>query len=282
LADGLRSLIEAAVTPEVGTEGRLVVTKERLSGALACPAHHPGPGYGEREPNLPLACGALVGALFRQLVTVGSIGDPMRDGMAALALDDRQASLLSSIERLTAGARDELRAEVERQAGGLSRRWPVFEPSWLPRTDEAMQVPLAEGAVVLSTRVDLAVGRPAEHEASVAIVELATGARRTAHRVDRHFAALVETLRHAAPPFVAATYYASSGELDVEPVGEELLTAAARRVAAGVRALAGLAEAHLPGSALVPLCAACAASPGDASRQAPGPFRGEQPSASEC
>jgi hypothetical protein len=230
-----------------------------------------------REPSTALACGALVAALFRQLVTVGAIGDPMADGTAALALDRRQGPLLAWIDRLGGATRDELRAEVERQAGALVRRWPHLEGSWLPRTNESMQLPLAEGTVVLSTRVDLGVGRPAEHEASIALVELASGARRTVHRADRHFAALVETLRHAAPPFVAATYYTSSGELDVDPVTEEVLTTAARRVVAGIDALVVGADGAGSAPAVAPFCTSCAASPWGADGSHQGPSGTERP-----
>jgi hypothetical protein len=244
----------------------LVVTRERLARALCCCAHDEGPLYGEREPSVALACGALLSVLFRQQVTVGTVGDPMTDGIAALSLDHQRADLVSWIEGLTGPAREELREEVERQAGALARRWPPLEASWLPRTHESMQVGFAVGSVVLSARVDLAIGRPAEREASVAVLELVSGARRAVHRADRHFAALLETLRHSASPFVVATYYTSSGELDVEGVTEELLTTAARRVIAGVHVLR--AHDRVAGShpSPVPFCASCSVSPWEAVR----------------
>lgn len=268
IEEGIRSSTEErsvaghgpVVRPPVVPPQPLVVTRQRLAGALSSAAHASGPVYGKREPSIALACGALVSVLFRQLVTVGTIGDPMADGIAALSLDDRQAGLVYWIEALTRAAREELRAEVERQTGALARRWPVFEPSWLPRTDEAMQVVLSGGAVVLSARVDLVVGRPAEHEASIAMVELVSGARRQLHRADRHFAALVETLRHGAPPFVAATYYTSSGELDVEPIADELLVGAARHVVAGIDALVGPAAGTDRVPVRAPFSVSCPAS----------------------
>ncbi len=215
----------------------MVVTKDRLRRALACGAHHPMGEFDEPQPTTALACGALVDVLFRQLVTVGSFDDPMADGLAALAIDDRNQRLVSWIETLPAPARRELAAEVERQADGLRRRWPGLEPSWLPRTQEALRAELAGGAVSLSARVDLAIGGPAEGEASVAFVEVTSGMRRAEHRADLHFYALVETLRRSVPPFVVATYYTRTGELDVDPVTEELLVSAARRTRAGVRTL---------------------------------------------
>ena len=240
----------------------VVVTKDRLTAILACETHQLVTGFGERAPTIAMACGALVDALFRQLVTVGGIGDPMVDGVAALSVDGHHQTLVSWIERLSAADRAELQAEVTRQAEGLQRRWPVLEPGWLPRTQEPMRVPLLGGAMELSARVDLAIGRPAVDEASVAIIEVKSGARRIEQRADLHFYALVEMLRSAAPPFVVATYYTRTGELDVEPVTWPLLFAAAHRTAAG----AGLLRDQERGADQLrrssALCARCAALPG--------------------
>jgi hypothetical protein len=205
-------------------EPPLVVTKDRLTRALSSDARRRDVEFGQRLPTVSMACGAMVDVLFRQLVTVGSIGDPTADALAALSIDDRQRELVTWIECLPKSEVAELRAEVERQADGLVRRWPKLDAAWLPRTQEAL-------------RVGLAVGRPAQQRASVAIVEIKSGARRIEHRADLHFYALVEALRNPAPPFVVATYYTRTGELDVDPVTEELLVAASQRTLAGIRAL---------------------------------------------
>ncbi len=237
-----------------------MVTKERLARALDCAVHRVTARPADGTFSVAMACGALVDALFRQLVTVGGIGDPMADGLAALAVDDRQGSLTAWIERLPVGERAELRAEVDRQAAALQRRWPRLEPAWLPRTQEVLRVPLGGGTVQLATRVDLAIGTPAVDEASVAIVEVKSGARRAQHRADLHFSALVETLRSTAPPFVVATYYTRTGELDVDPVTEEILSAAARRTLIGSRVLLGQRNGvdHRPPGTL---CTSCPALP---------------------
>ena len=274
LVQRLRSDLESGLRAEDGGDlgGRpdappgvprppLLVTKDRLTRVLACDAHPLDTQFGQRTHSVALACGALVDALFRQLATVGSIGDPMADGLAALAVDDRQADLVGWVERLSGTERGELAAEVERQAEGLRRRWPALDPSWLPRTQEAMRVRLADGALELSARVDLAIGRPAGDVASVAIVEVKSGARRAEHRADLHFSALLETLRSPAPPFVVATYYTRTGELDVDPVTDELLIGAARRTLLGARRLADRAGGPEPGRTADPLCGRCSGLP---------------------
>ncbi|HEY1989455.1 MAG TPA: hypothetical protein VGG43_08330 [Acidimicrobiales bacterium] len=224
-------------TPDPSPAKPLVVTKDRLTRALDRDAPlgiHPS---GVQTPSTPMACGVLVDALFRQLVTTGSIGDPMRDATDALSLDDRQLDLLTWIDNLSAPERGALAAEVDRQSIDLVDRWPKLDPSWLPRTQVTMRVGLAEGSIELSGRVDLAIGRPELAVASVAILEVKSGARRLEHRMDLHFYALLETLRSPAPPFAVATYYTRTGELDVDPVSDELLASAARRTLAGIGAL---------------------------------------------
>jgi hypothetical protein len=252
---------DGAAPVRTANPGPLVVTKDRLTRVLACEAHHVASEFGERPPTNAMACGAIIDALFRQLITVGSIDDPMADGLAALLVDDRQRPMASWVERLPAADREELRAEVERQSDGLRRRWPKLEPSWLPRSQEVMRVGLAAGAIELSARVDLAIGRPAEEEASVALVEIKAGARRVEHRADLHFYALVEALRSAAPPFVVATYYTRTGELDVDTVTEELLVTAARRTVAGTQSLWNLANGSEPRRTPNSLCGLCVVLP---------------------
>jgi hypothetical protein len=254
-------LATAAAGAEPGRPSMLVVTKDRLTRVLACERHQVVSEFGEREPTAALACGALIDVLFRQLVTVGSVGDPMADGLAALRLDGRQRELATWIDRMDGGQRDELRAEVERQVSGLRNRWPDLSPGWLPRTQETMRVGLAGGAVELAARVDLALGGPSVDEASVALVEIKAGARRVEHRADLHFYALVETLRSLTPPFVVATYYTRTGELDTDPVTAELLAGAARRTLLGTRSLLGLAAGLEPRSTPNGLCGICDALP---------------------
>ncbi|HEX3980796.1 MAG TPA: hypothetical protein VHW93_06215, partial [Acidimicrobiales bacterium] len=276
LARRLRAGLEAGLVPPApdrtgtaavvgagqGREGMrtgtpLVVTKDRLTRVLACEAHYVATEFGERPLSVALACGAIVDVLFRQLVTVGTIGDPMADGLAALAVDDHQRDLVSWVGRLRPDERDELRAEVERQAEGLRRRWPVLDPGWLPRTQVAMRVPLARGAVELSARADLVIGPPAGDVASVAVIEVKSGYRRIEHRADLHFYALIEALRSPAPPFVVATYYTRTGELDVDPVTEDLLMGAARRTLSGTQRLAGLSLGAEPSRTASVLCGRC-------------------------
>jgi hypothetical protein len=269
LAADLRSHLEHGVDGALGGSGApVVVTTDRLTRALSCTVHATADRSGTQEYSLPLACGALVGVLFRQLVATGTIGDALVDGLDALAVDEHRVPLVDWIGQLEPAARSELRAEVDRQAEGLRRRWPPLDPVWLPRTRECVRVSLAGGGIELVTRIDLAIGRPAAGEASVALVDVTSGCRRGEHRADRHLHALAETLRSTTPPFVVATYFTRSGELDVDPVTPELLVAAARRCRAGIEAMApqradGASSAGFRAPTLdgYPWCAGCAEGP---------------------
>ena len=260
LAADLRALIEPGLDDlSSAVDGdRLVVTKDRLTRALSCPVHRTADRFGGPAFSVALACGAMVDALFRQVVTSGVVGDPWADALGALAVDGHQSALLAWIGELSPADRDELRSEVERQSEGLVARWPTLEPTWLPRTQESLRAALAGGSIGLSARVDLAIGPPAGDEASVAIVEVKSGVRRPVHRDDLRFYALVETLRSQAPPFAVATYYSRTGELDVEPVGRDLLLGSARRCLAGIRALGGVVDESVADGSW---CAGCAGRP---------------------
>ncbi len=162
LAAELRAFLEEGLGTDAGTATcgagprtdatGLVVTKDRVTRALACEAHRGAPDLGDRVPSLALARGALVDVLFRQLVTVGTVGDVLVDGLDALSVDDYQIPLVAWIGQLSRAERGELRAEVERQIEGLRERWPAFDPSWLPRTQETLPRAACRPHVVRSGR----------------------------------------------------------------------------------------------------------------------------------
>jgi hypothetical protein len=132
----------------------------------------------------------------------------------------------------------------------------------LPRTQERIEVPLCGGRVVLAGVVDLVLGSPARDRASVCLVELKSGARRLEHRPDLHFYALLEALRSGAPPFRIATYYSGTGELDAEPVDEDVLVPALSRALDGAIRLCRVSAGAEPERRPNHLCAWCVGLPG--------------------
>jgi len=240
LAGGLREWLEDGVAGTVGPSydrTRPLVVDKRLLGEAFGRAEHRG------GLSIPLARGALIDVLFRQLVTTGRVDTPMEDGLAGLQVEGRQVALLAYIEQLSEGDLAALTEEVAHQARVLVDRWPTLASGWLPRTQERITIPLAGGAVVLSGVIDLVVGAPSSGLASTGLVEVKSGRRMPGHRADVHYYALLETLRSGAPPFRVATYYTATGEIDAEEVTEELLIASVQRT---LDALARLAESLVP------------------------------------
>jgi len=203
-----------------------------------------------------------VDALFRQWVTVGVIDDPFLDALAAFEVEGDRDGVIAFVTGLPAAHQRRLRAEVAEHAAHISARWPVLSPAFLPRTQERLEVPLCGGRVVLAGVVDLVLGSPAQDRASVCLVELKSGARRLEHRPDLHFYALLEALRSGAPPFRIATYYSGTGELDAEPVDEDVLVRALARVLDGAIRLCRIAAGAEPERRPNHLCAWCVGLPG--------------------
>jgi hypothetical protein len=275
LAGGLRDWLEdglagevADAAPGLGAPGgdatatTVRVTKETLTAVLLCEAHWLARRTTPRGLTVELARGALVDALFRQWVTTGRLENPFRDALGAVTVGGDEEGIAAYVEGLPDGDRRMLEEEIAEHAAGILTRWPVPSPAWLPRTQERVVVPLAGGRVLLSGVVDLALGGPAAGEASVCVVEIKSGRRRLEHRADLHFYALLETLRSGAPPFRIATYYTRSGELDVEPVTDDVLAGATERTLAGVLRQCRLAAGTAPTRTPNPLCPWCPGLPG--------------------
>lgn len=262
LAGGLRDWLEDGLAAPVGglspDAEPIRVTKEDVTRVLTCEALSRSAVRG--GVTLELARGVLVDALFRQWVTVGSISDPWQDAMSAIECeaDERIAEFVTGLD---GDCRRRLAAEVRDHADRIRATWPPSSPAWLARTQERIEVPLVGGAVVLSGVVDLAFGAPCEDRASVCLVELKSGVRRLEHRGDLHFYALLETLRSGAHPFRIATYYSATAELDVEPVGEDVLLSALHRTLAAAQRLCKLEAGTAPDRTPNPLCAWCAELP---------------------
>jgi hypothetical protein len=229
LEDGLCSLSIPASTP-------LVLNKQTLRDVLAGRE-----SIGVRAITRSMALGALMDALFRQLVTIGRVEEPMKDGIGALRIDPRRSEVVDFIEGLTGPDRADFEEEVETQSAVLLGRWPRLSPAWLPRTQERIAIPLAGGEVVLVGVIDLVVGAPSAGRASVGLIEVKSGRARVEDRDDLRFYALLETLRSGAPPFRAATFYTRTGDVDAEEVDDETLISSVRRILAAVGRMVGSA-----------------------------------------
>jgi hypothetical protein len=242
LAGGLRAWLEDGATALAAARGDdaapLYLGPRRLFGDA-----HPAPAPGATGPypaQLVISC--LVHALFRQLVTIGSVGDPLGDALDALRIHPHRTGLVHHVISLDSRSTALLSAEVTRQLGHLRALVPHFAPGWLPRTDDRLAIPLAGGRVVLYGVFDLLVGTSVPGRASVCAVQLISGGPGAFARATSHYLALLETLRNGSPPFRLALLDSGVGCHVIEDVREEHLRAMVSHVVTRLSTLdAGLA-----------------------------------------
>ncbi|WCO68439.1 PD-(D/E)XK nuclease family protein [Iamia majanohamensis] len=136
--------------------------------------------------------------------------------------------------------RAEVRGAAVARVTSFTEVWPPLKPVWRPVTEQSLRTELCGGRVVLSGRVDLALGKADGMRAGKVVVDFKTGSTAVHHLDDLRFYALVETLRTGVPPRAVASSYLDSGSLHVEAVTEGMLEAAAARVADGVERMVGV------------------------------------------
>jgi hypothetical protein len=184
----------------------------------------------------PMALGALVATLFRQVIVTGATDDPLDDALAGLEADERRDRVAQFVRELPAPALTSVADDLSAASRHLVRDWGSVPSWWLPRTDDPVVVPLGGGRIVLTGLFDLVLGAPSTGCASVCVVEVRSGARRASDRTRRRWHALLETLRSGAPPFRVATYYTRDGSLEVDEVDDRMLNGVVDEVLAGIAA----------------------------------------------
>lgn len=235
VAGGLRAWLEDAAYAAVRARGEeappLVLGVRQLLGPAAA-VHETGPrvaagapgAASEPEPADEVVVDRLVRALFRQIVTVGALDDPLQDACDALRVGGgRPEAVLRRIELSRPAARGALRETLALHASRLMDLLPRPLPDWLPRTDERLAIPLAGGRVVVHGAVDLLVDVPEHHGRARGALALSTDGAWGRTRRSLHLLALLETLRSGTPPFRLAQVDSSTGRFGAEDVRAEHL-----------------------------------------------------------
>jgi hypothetical protein len=235
LAGGLGAWLEDSAFEAVSARGDgvgpLVLGPRRVLGSTGGPDGASEVDHGTRSDELVLS--RVVHALFRQLVNVGTLDDPLDDALEALRAEgEPSCEVVRHIEGLAGPARSALSDAVSLHADHLLALVPRLAPGWLPRTDDRVSVPLAGGRIVLQGVFDLLIGVPAAGQASLCAMAVSTGGPWPKERRSLHYLALLETLRSGTPPFRLALLESASGRYGVEDVREEHLVAMASHVAA--------------------------------------------------
>lgn len=173
--------------------------------------------------------------LFRQWVTVRSVGEPLDDVLDALRAAGEADPLLRAVRRLDPPARRQLANRLQRHARWLERCWPAVDPRWAPVTAELRVVALAGGRVLVGARSDLTLGRPAGGRASRCLVAVTDGVPLAPEPWRRlQLAALAEALTTGAPPFRLVVVAPAAGSIATAPVDLSMLWSTAAAVVAAV------------------------------------------------
>jgi hypothetical protein len=264
LAGGLRAWLEDAAYGVVASRGDLapglVLGPRELLGTAPAELRGTCGEDGSAAVAAAVAAGAdggvpdqvvvarLVHALFRRLVTDGDtdavvdavIENPLVDALDALRAEGPNGARTSAhVEAMSEPARSTLGAVVASHAAHLAGLVPRLAPSWMPRTDDRVAIPLAGGRVILRGVFDLLVGLPQPGRASLCALGLSTGGSWARERRALHYLALLETLRSGTPPFRLALLETDSGRYGIEDVREEHLRAIASHLAAWLAGAAG-------------------------------------------
>ncbi len=235
LAGGLRAWLEDAAwsvtSSQDDDQSPLVLGPRRLLGTPSVSWRLLGrpDGSSDEGQEATHVTRRLVHALFRHLVTTGSITAPLTeavDALAASGMDD----VVDRVGALAPGSRAALEDVLAVHARHLQALVPRFAPSWLPRTDDRIAIPLAGGRVVLRGVFDLLVGTPSRSRASMCALGLSADGPWGRARRTLHYLALLETLRSGCPPFRLATLASASGRYAVDDVCEEQLLSMASHI----------------------------------------------------
>lgn len=263
LAAELEAELEEALRPLAGRleaafpGERLWISKHTLTSVHGCEAHHQA-SQGTFEWSVANVRGQVAHKAIE--LAVNWRGEPVPadlvdDAIARLGEADVGAS------RFVAGLSEADRAQLRGEATDLVTKFqecfPPLKAAWRPVTESPARVELVGGAVVLSGKVDLTLGKLEPGRATKVIIDLKSGMAVAHHREDLRFYALVETVRLGVPPRMLATYYLDAARAQPEAVTVPLLEAAMRRTVDGVRKLLELAEGRPPEVRPGPPCRWC-------------------------
>jgi len=225
--------------------GELFISKHKVASVLGCEVQHLLPDTFSWSPAV---AGGQIAHRAVQLL-VNWRGTPVPADLVDEAIA-RLTDADSSLGTWLAGSGDadlaDLRGFAIDKVIKFQECFPPLDPRAAPTTESAVRWP-AVGSIILSGKVDLAIGRPAGAESRKVIIDLKTGWASPQHLQDLRFYALVETLRTRIPPRKLASFYLDAGEPVVEDVSEGLLLAATRRTLDAVDAEIRLRiEGHEP------------------------------------
>jgi CRISPR/Cas system-associated exonuclease Cas4 (RecB family) len=234
----------AEFTERLQPNQQVFVNKHSIATVLDCEEFHVLPDSFEWKPAT--AKGQVAHRAIQ--LTLSWRGEPnptdlVDEAMARLA--DEERGIGAWIAGLSPADEADLRGQSIERVTKFMECFPPLDKRSNPMTESSVRWP-NDGAIVLSGKVDLVMGRPRGAEASKVIIDLKTGRPNVRHRQDLGFYALLETLVRAVPPRKLATFYLDAAEAQTEEVSERLLRTAVRRTLDGVNAIVELESEGRP------------------------------------
>jgi CRISPR/Cas system-associated exonuclease Cas4 (RecB family) len=282
LVDQLEEAL-APVTTHLSADDPLWVSKHALATVHGCEAHHVAASRRRFEWNVPAARGTVAHKAIELSVHWQGSPTPMElvDEALARLVDDDHQSAQRFLAGLSAADRADLRSLAVDLVSSFQECFPPLRSAWRPVTESRIRVELFGGALVLSGKTDLSLGRPAGLVAEKVIIDLKSGRPSATHREDLRFYALLEAIKLGVPPRQVASYYLESGRAHPEDVTVALLQSALRRTVDGVTAIIQLSQGQRepvlrPGPACgwCPLRAECAQGQAELARRSEGDWEG--------
>jgi hypothetical protein len=217
----------------------LWLSKRRLDELAACEGTFQAglAGEGPAFAHTPeTAAGSLMHRALQLDVAVERLADVRsvveRAAQRLVEHDDGFAGYWRALDALD---RAEVQAEAAAVLALFREMFPPLRRRWQPVAEQQLKARLAGGALVLSGRIDLMLGRGRR-----LLIDFKGGEARPAHAEDMRFYAVLATLVFDLPPYRVASVFLRSMEWQLEEVTEETLDLAATRLAAAVRVAAEL------------------------------------------
>ncbi len=228
LEDGLEPLVE-----EIDANDTMFVSKHLLGRVMGCERRFLAEDDEEFAWSVPIARGTIAHKAIELSIHWRREPEPLHLVDESISrLSEGVDGLADWLQTCTEVERAELRAEANDRVVKFLECWPPLKTQWRPVTESRLRLEIHD-RIVLSGKVDLALGQATGGQAGKVLIDLKTGGFSPQHLDDLRFYALMEAVRLGTPPRRLATYYLDQGRFLPEDVTEDLLFSTVARVVDG-------------------------------------------------
>ena len=257
LRSGLdRAARAAAPTGGWSPDDPLRLTKATVTWLLRCPRR----ALTDSDVGVTddLVIGLVVDAAAKLATLVPQRAPTVDAALAYLEATGDTTAAVHLADRGTAATG--LLDDLARRVDAVAAAWPRIGRGWWPRVEDPARVRLADGAIMLTGRLDLLLGGPPTDRPAV-VVEVKGGRWYDGMRADGHLYALLVALRDGRAPHAVVTVVAD-GTTQVEPVRPAVLVTTAERVDHAIEVATSIAAGEPAATHPGAHCGHCPARPG--------------------